>query len=96
MTFRATLEKVWKRWLHFTNAEQNEAHKNLCFICGDENGYFAGREHCRLRAIIIHSKYFPSSETQGQSVGPGEKARQKVFKHAHAWKLSSRLLTRPD
>ena len=46
MTFRATLEKVWKRWLHFTTAvkidsktrlEQNEAHKNLCFICGDEN-----------------------------------------------------------
>ena len=46
MTFRATLEKVWKRLFHFTTAvkidsktrlEQNEAHKNLCFICGDEN-----------------------------------------------------------
>ena len=37
------------------------------------------------------SRILPSSETQGRSVGPGEKARQKFSST-----LSSRLLTRPD
>ena len=46
-------------------------------LSGGNSGYLTGREHCRLRTIIIHSKYFPYSETQVQSVGPGEKARQK-------------------
>ena len=43
----------------------------------------------------------PSSETQGQSVGPGKKARQKFSSmggtfSACGWKLLSRLFSRPD
>ena len=40
-----------------------------------------------------------SSEAQGQSVGPGEKARQtfsSTGSFARTWKLSSRLFSRPD
>ena len=53
-----------------------------------------GRKDVLEARVLFCLLFLSSSETQGRSVGPGEKARQTFS--STAWKHSSRLLTRHD